>query len=77
MWIFAVAHVLHFGEVEVDLCRVLAACAVGLNCSQVIADRAVIRGSVRESFFRQIETRGAGNRAAISVHFGQNGAVVF
>ena len=33
MWIFAVAHVLHFGEVEVDLCWVLATCTVGVNCS--------------------------------------------
>ena len=76
MRILAVAHVLHLGKIEIDLRRERALRAVRIDRGEIVADRGIISGSVRERLFRQIETCRVTHRAAVGLHLGQNVRVV-
>ena len=80
--VFAVAHFLDFLEAHVQRGREVRAgrvCAVLAQAGQVIGDRAVVLGGMREHFLGQAELGLVADRtgvAARALHFSQHNAVV-
>ena len=57
MRILAVAQILHFAEVEIEPFGKRAARPVLVERGEIVADRAVVCGGVRERFAREVEAR--------------------
>jgi len=76
MRVLAVTHLLHLGEIEIDLRRERALGAVRIDRGEIVADRAVVGSGMRKRLLRQIETRGVGDGSVIGLHFGQHRSVV-
>ena len=72
MRVFAVAHVLHLGEIEIDLRRERTLRTARIDRSEIVADRRIVGGSVRERLLRQIETCRVTHRAVVGLHLGQH-----
>ncbi len=74
--ILAVAHLLHLLPLQREPAGERAGAILGVERGEIVRDRAVVRGGVREGLFRQREARRGAELAALVAQFIEDAAVV-